>query len=219
MEDDQYYLKARLRMVEEQLEVRNIRSGQVLEAMRAVPRHLFVPPDFEGRAYADGPLPIGGGQTISQPYIVALMTQMLGLSGQEKVLEIGTGSGYQAAILGYLAREVHTVERNDDLAEQASFTLHHLGFRNVHVYVGDGSLGWPPAAPYDAQIVTAAAPVVPPPLLEQLADRGRLVLPVGEPGYQFLELWERHGEDYTHEAKVPVAFVPLRGQYGWPEEE
>lgn len=205
-------------MVREQLLHRDIYNPRVLEAMYNVPRHLFVPLEHRHMAYADGPLPIGGGQTISQPYIVALMTQMLDLSGEENVMEVGTGSGYQAAIIGRLAREVHTIERNEELAQGAAYTLRQLGLDNVYVHEGDGSLGWPPNAPYDGIIVTAAAPQVPPPLLDQLAGGGRLVIPVGNLGNQFLEHWERHGEDYTHEAVAPVAFVPLRGQYGWEED-
>jgi protein-L-isoaspartate(D-aspartate) O-methyltransferase len=218
MEDDTIYELARRRMVKEQLEGRDIRSERVLQAMRTVPRHLFVPPDYQHRAYADGPLPIGEGQTISQPYIVALMTQMLKLAGTEKVLEVGTGSGYQAAVLGALAREVHTVEYHQDLAEKAAHMLHQFGYKNVEVHIGDGSLGWPPDAPYDAILVTAAAPQVPPPLLSQMAEGGRLVIPVGGPGDQFLELWKRRSAGYTHDAMVPVAFVPLRGKFGWGDE-
>jgi protein-L-isoaspartate(D-aspartate) O-methyltransferase len=217
-EERPQYKRARERMLKQQLLNRDIRDAGVLDAVRIIPRHLFVPPEHQMRSYEDRPLPIGGGQTISQPYIVALMTQILALKGDEKVLEVGTGSGYQAAILGYLAREVHTVERNEELIHQSSFILGRLGFDNVHVHTGDGSLGWPPEAPYDAIIVTAAAPLAPPPLLEQLAQGGRMVIPVGGPGNQMLERWERSGPDYTHEALVPVAFVPLLGQYGWEED-
>jgi protein-L-isoaspartate(D-aspartate) O-methyltransferase len=218
MDNPYSYIKERRRMVEEQLAGRDIRDRRVLEAMYKIPRHLFIPREHSQGAYSDGPLPIGGGQTISQPYIVALMTQMLELKGEENVLEVGTGSGYQAAILGSLSREVHTVERDPDLGRQAAYVLEQLGYTNIHVHIGDGSLGWPPNAPYDAIIVTAAAPLAPQPLLEQLADGGRMVIPVGSPGNQFLEFWDRHDEDYTHEAVVPVAFVPLRGQYGWEDE-
>lgn len=209
--------RLRLAMVKDQLQRRDIRDAGVLEAMRKIPRHLFVPPEFELRSYDDGPLPLGSGQTISQPYIVALMTQMLGLTGGERVLEVGTGSGYQAAVLGFLAKEVITIEYSHDLARQAALVLNQLGFKNVHVQSGDGSLGWPPDAPYDAILVTAAAPIAPPPLLEQMADGGRMVIPVGGPGNQMLELWTRRGTDFAHEALVPVAFVPLLGQYGWEE--
>ena len=208
----------RRRMVREQLIDRDIRDARVLDAMAAVPRHLFTPPEYRNMAYDDGPLPIGERQTISQPYIVALMTEMLKLSGDENVLEVGTGSGYQAAVLAHLAQSVHTIERHEPLAQQAAATLSELGLRNVFIHIGDGSLGWPPDAPYDGIIVTAAAPHAPQPLLDQLADRGRLVVPVGGVGGQYLEVWQRDGVDFTHEALVPVAFVPLRGQYGWPED-
>ncbi len=218
MEPEEEYRRLRMRMVEEQLQERDIRDPRVLEAMARVPRHLFVPPEYHERAYGDGPLPIGEGQTISQPYIVAIMTQMLGLRGDEKVLEIGTGSGYQAAVLAFMAREVHTVERYPFLAERAAHILDALHLRNVFVHVGDGSSGWPEDAPYQAIIVTAAAPRVPQPLLDQLSDGSRLVLPVGGYGGQSLEIWERHGPNFTHEAVVPVAFVPLRGKYGWEED-
>lgn len=209
----------RRQMVEEQLEERDIYDRRVLDAMLAVPRHAFVPPEHRYLAYADGPLPIGEGQTISQPYIVALMTQLLHLKGGEKVLEIGTGSGYQAAVLAYLAQEVHTVERYEELAGRATRILSDLGITNVYIHIGDGSLGWPPNAPYQAILVTAAAPHPPPPLLDQLADGGRMVIPVGGLSGQYLECWERQGGDYTHEAITPVAFVPLRGQYGWEDEQ
>lgn len=212
------YENERRRMVREQLADRGIRDRRVLEAMATVPRHLFTPPEYRSMAYADGPLPIGERQTISQPYIVALMTELLRLRGDEKVLEVGTGSGYQAAVLGYLAHTVHTIERHEPLAEQAEQALRQLGIRNVVVHIGDGSLGWPSESPYDGIIVTAAAPHAPQPLLDQLGDGGRLVVPVGGMSGQYLEVWQRQGEDYTHEALVPVAFVPLRGQYGWTED-
>jgi protein-L-isoaspartate(D-aspartate) O-methyltransferase len=210
--------KERKYMVKEQLQQRDIYDRRVLTAMRSVPRHFFVPLEHQHLAYADGPLPIGGGQTISQPYIVALMSQMMDLKGDEKVLEVGTGSGYQAAILGSLTREVHTIERDPDLARQAARMLKDLGFDNIFVHVGDGSMGWPPAAPYNAILVTAAAPHAPLPLLEQLDEGGRMIIPVGSAGSQFLERWERRGPDFSHEAQVPVAFVPLRGKFGWEEE-
>ncbi len=211
------YQEARERMVREQLEARGIRDPRVLEAMRQIPRHLFVRPEDLQWAYADGPLPIGFGQTISQPYIVARMTELLELQGPEKVLEIGTGSGYQAAILGRLAREVHTVERIPQLAQQARERLEALGLHNVHVHVGDGTLGWPQAAPYDAILVTAAAPEVPEPLLHQLAPGGRLVAPVGERGMQYLERWIRQGPEFVRQRFEPVAFVPLIGRHGWQD--
>jgi protein-L-isoaspartate(D-aspartate) O-methyltransferase len=212
------YENDRRRMVKEQLMDRDIRDPRVLEAMAFVPRHLFTPAEYSSMAYADGPLPIGEKQTISQPYIVALMTELLRLEGDENVLEVGTGSGYQAAVLAHLARTVHTIERHEPLAEQAEQALRKLSISNVVIHIGDGSLGWPPASPYDGIIVTAAAPHAPQPLLDQLADGGRLVVPVGGYAGQYLEVWERAGGDFTHEALVPVAFVPLRGQYGWPED-
>lgn len=205
-------------MVRWQIERRGILTPRVLEAFRRIPRHLFVPRKDWPDAYEDRPLPIGLGQTISQPYIVALMTDLLRLQGTETVLEIGTGSGYQAAILSLLAGQVHTIERHELLAERARQVLESLGLRNVSVHTADGSLGWPEAAPYGGILVTAAAPAVPAPLLEQLAEGGRLVLPVGPSGYQVLQVWQREGEAWTHEEVIPVAFVPLRGQYGWKEE-
>lgn len=170
-------------------------------------------------AYADGPLPIGSGQTISQPYIVALMTQLLELKGNEKVLEIGTGSGYQAAILAYLASEVHTVERHADLARLAARILRDLDLKNVVVHVGDGSRGLFEFAPYDGILVTAGSPQVPPPLFDQLADGGRLVIPVGGRTGQYLERWRRSGTRVESEELTPVAFVPLRGEFGWQEKD
>lgn len=217
-ESQDAYASERERMVRQQLAVRGIRDPRVLEAMRQVPRHRFVPRDELAYAYADGPLPIGSGQTISQPYIVALMTQMLALQGGETVLEIGTGSGYQAAVLALLARQVYSVERHANLAENARKVLRDLGLSNVEVLTGDGSRGWAQYAPYQAILVTAAAPEVPQPLLDQLAEGGRLVLPVGGRGTQILERWERQGEVFHSEAGIPVAFVPLRGELGWQNE-
>jgi protein-L-isoaspartate(D-aspartate) O-methyltransferase len=202
-------------MVREQLIARGIRSLRVLEAMRLVPRHLFVPAEEIDLAYADGPLPIGHWQTISQPYIVALMTELLDLHPGDRVLEVGTGSGYQTAILSKLAGEVHTVELLPDLAEHARSRLSELHCSNVHVHTGDGSLGWPQAAPYDKVLVTACAPQVPQPLLDQLADPGRLVLPVGGRASQVLEIWSHRGMAFTHQSGIAVAFVPLRGEHGW----
>lgn len=218
--NDQWNFEAeRKRMVEKQLAARNIRNESVLEAMRQVPRHRFVPPEHQHMAYSDGPLPIGSGQTISQPYIVALMTQLLQVGSEDKVLEIGTGSGYQAAVLGHLAQTVHTVEIHADLAERAQDILIELELDNVHIHVGDGSLGWSEEAPYDAILVTAAAPQVGQTLLNQLADGGRLVLPVGGRGGQYLERWTKQGlDDFKQERLVPVAFVPLRGESGWEDE-
>jgi protein-L-isoaspartate(D-aspartate) O-methyltransferase len=218
MNEDPTYAKERERMVRDQLESRDIRDERVLEAMRSVPRHRFVPEQHRHLAYADGPLPIGNGQTISQPYIVALMTQLLELRGTETVLEIGTGSGYQAAILAHLAQEIHTIELHGSLAQHAQAILNSLGLSNVHVHIGDGSKGWPKNSPYDGIIVTAAAPRVPKPLLEQISEGGRLVIPVGSRGGQFLERWVRQDTDYRREQIAPVAFVPLYGQHGWEED-
>ncbi len=206
-------------MVRRQIEQRGVRDPRVLAAMRRVERHRFVPPEEQHHAYQDGPLPIGGGQTISQPYIVALMTSLLRLDGRQRVLEVGTGSGYQAAVLGELAADVHTVERLPELAQRAATLLAELGYTNIHVHPGDGSLGWPQAAPYDAIIVTAAAPRVSEALLEQLAPGGRLVIPVGGRGGQDLQLWLRTPAGLEMHSEIPVAFVPLRGQEGWPEGE
>lgn len=216
--EESLYLNERQRMVEEQLIVRDIRDRRVLKAMRDVPRHLFVLPEHRRHAYSDGPLPIGGGQTISQPYIVALMTQLLELSGEETVLEVGTGSGYQAAVLAHLASQVHTIERDPRLSERAAQVLTDLGLNNVQTHVGDGSLGLPEYAPFHAILVTAAAPDVPGALLDQLADGGRLVIPVGSRFGQYLEKWLRQVDNFTKDVLVPVAFVPLRGQYGWDED-
>ncbi len=219
MNEDDLFLSAREEMVKYQLRGRDIRSARVLETMRIVPRHNFVPPEYRNLAYTDGPLPIGNGQTISQPYIVALMTQLLELQGEEKILEIGTGSGYQAAILAHLARQVHTVERFADLARLAGRVLKDLDLTNVQVHVGDGSLGLPDQAPFQGILVTAAAPAVPQSLLDQLADGGRLVIPVGPHSNQYLECWRRQGNKYLYDAIIPVAFVPLIGQHGWQEDK
>jgi len=212
------YQVERQRMVDEQLARRDIRSGEILRVMGEIPRHRFVPPEETLLAYADQPLPIGFQQTISQPYIVALMTQLLNLSGGETVLEVGTGSGYQAAILARLAKTVYTIERVAILAQRARAILADLNLRNVHVVEGDGSLGLPEHAPYDAILVTAAAPRVPEALKAQLAEAGRLVLPVGDRGGQMLERWTRKGERIDRESIAPVAFVPLVGKGGWDEK-
>ena len=211
------YTSQRQRMVREQIMARGVHDPRVLEAMLQVPRHRFVPAEFADMAYSDGPLPIGQGQTISQPYIVALMSELLELQGEESVLEVGTGSGYQAAVLAHLARTVHTVERHAALAEQARQTLEELGLHNVTVHLGDGSLGLAEHAPYQAIMVTAAAPVVPKPLLEQLAESGRMVIPVGGHGSQMLERWRRQGSRFDQEDALAVAFVPLRGAHGWKD--
>lgn len=207
-------LKERNDMVARQLRARGIKDRRVLEAFASVPRHLFVPGRMCEFAYEDRPLPIGFKQTISQPFVAAYMTQLLELTGTERVLEVGTGSGYQAAILSQLAHEVHTVELISALSERAALKLAEVGAANVHTHVGDGSQGWIESAPYDAIMVTAAAPRAPKSLLEQLANHGRMVLPVKLNDGQRLELWRREGEAFSHEALVAVAFVPLLGKEG-----
>lgn len=214
MAEDEYGLLRR-RMVSDQIARRGLRDPRLLKVMESIPRHFFVLPEDLPWAYSDGPLPIGQGQTVSQPYIVALMTDLLHLAPSFRVLEVGTGSGYQAAVLGNMVKEVHSVEINPELAHRAKQLLDQLGYINVHIHQGDGSLGWPEFAPYDGIIVTAAGPQVPPPLLEQLAEGGRLVLPVGSRGYQVLEVHQRLEGRIVCEENIPVAFVPLRGEYGW----
>lgn len=201
-------------MVERQLRARGINDVRVLAAFESIPRHLFVPEESRKRAYEDCPHPIGFGQTISQPFIVAYMTQVLKLTGTERVLEVGTGSGYQAAILSRLAREVHTIELIPALAERSASTLADLEVPNVFVHIGDGFKGWTESALYDAIIVTAAALHVPRPLLDQLANRGRTILPVGASRFQELELWQRDGDTFSYKTLIPVAFVPMRGKEG-----
>jgi protein-L-isoaspartate(D-aspartate) O-methyltransferase len=213
---DDKYAPIRHKMVQTQIAGRGLSEPRLLAAFEYVPRHLFVPEKARHLAYADRPLPIGSGQTISQPYIVALMTSMLDLRGSERVLDVGTGSGYQTAILAHLAAEVHTIEFVPELAATAGKIFDELGLTNVRRHVGDGSLGWPLAAPYEGIVVTAAAPSTPKPLLEQLAQGGRLVLPVGERRVQALEVWERQGDDYVRRSVTTVAFVPLLGKHGWP---
>jgi protein-L-isoaspartate(D-aspartate) O-methyltransferase len=204
-------------MVREQIAGRGIRDERVLAALRRVPRHLFLPEEARKYAYLDGPLRIGQGQTISQPYIVALMTQLLAVKPADKVLDVGTGSGYQAAVLNELVAEVQSIERIPELAEQAAETLAALGYDKVHVHVGDGSRGHPPAAPYDGILVAAAAPKAPQALLDQLAEGGRLVIPVGSRAQQTLEIWERKTEKVSKANSISVVFVPLLGDEGWPE--
>jgi protein-L-isoaspartate(D-aspartate) O-methyltransferase len=203
--------RARESMVAAQIEERGVRDPRTLAAMRKVPRHLFVPPALEREAYADHPLPIGHAQTISQPYIVAFMTEALGLRGGEKVLEVGTGSGYQAAVLAEIAATVYTIEIVTPLADEARARLARLGYRNVQVRAGDGYQGWPEAAPFDAVMVTAAAPRVPEPLKQQLKDGGRLVIPVGE-DYQELIVMTRRGAEFPVQRLLPVRFVPMTGK-------
>ena len=205
---------ARRAMVDEQLAARDIRDPRVLAAMVKVPRHRFVSEELARYAYRDAPLPIGHGQTISQPYIVAFMTQALALDGHERVLEVGTGSGYQAAILGECAREVFTIEIVSELADRARRLLEDLGCANVHVRVGDGYAGWPDAGPFDAILVAAAPDHVPQPLVEQLAIGGRMVVPVGpaSKGSQELVLIEKTSQGILQSSLLPVQFVPMTGQ-------
>jgi protein-L-isoaspartate(D-aspartate) O-methyltransferase len=205
-------------MVSDQLYRRGIVDPHVLAAFGAVPREQFVPGELAPHAYDDAPLPIGDGQTISQPYVVAMTVQALQLKGHERVLEIGTGSGYAAAILGSLVREVETIERIEALACAAADRLVRLGFTHVHVHHGDGTLGWPPGAPYEAIAVAAGAPRPPQPLIEQLAVGGRLVLPHGAVDHQQLARITRHDVDRFDEENLgEVRFVPLVGAEGWPE--
>ena len=209
----------RAQMVKAQIARRGLTDPRLLAAFEQVPRHLFVPVEYWNAAYEDGPLPIGQEQTISQPYIVALMTDLLDLEGNECVLEVGTGSGYQAAILASMAREVHTIEYIPALSLRAGTVLEELGIENVHLHIGDGSLGWPKSAPYDAILVTAAAPKTPDHLLHQLKDGGKLVLPVGARGVQNLQVWEKSGNRFSNKDIMTVAFVPLRGVQGWDRKD
>ncbi|MFN2119170.1 MAG: protein-L-isoaspartate(D-aspartate) O-methyltransferase [Anaerolineales bacterium] len=207
----------RRRMVELQIQGRGLVDPRLLQAFVEVPRHIFVPSTSRNWAYDDCPLPIGFGQTISQPYIVALMTSLVELSGSDRVLEVGTGSGYQAAILGRLAGEVHTVELIPELAGRAQRLLARLGYDNVHVHQSDGSLGWEAAEPYSAILVAAAAPEVPEPLRRQLEDGGRMAIPIDRrDGYQTLVLLRCREGETTESSIASVAFVPLRGRYGRP---
>jgi protein-L-isoaspartate(D-aspartate) O-methyltransferase len=209
------YETQRKRMVERQLLPRGIHDPLVLKAMEKVPREAFVPEDLRESAYGDNPLPIGEGQTISQPYIVALMTEALELKGAEKVLEIGTGSGYQAAVLAEIAKEVYTMERVASLSEKAEQILGRLGYANIHFKVFNGTLGWPEHSPYDAIMVTAGAPEIPETLIEQLGEGGRLVIPVGDRLGQDLFKIRKKGGRTTTEDLGPVRFVNLVGEYGW----
>ncbi|HWI41660.1 MAG TPA: protein-L-isoaspartate(D-aspartate) O-methyltransferase [Verrucomicrobiae bacterium] len=212
------YTEQRRMMIEDQLQSRGIVQEGVLRAMQEVPRELFVPEHLRMYAYEDYPLPIGEGQTISQPYMVAMMTEALQLGSGDRVLEIGTGSGYAAAVASRVAAEVYTVERLADLAVDAQARFRELGYDNIHVLVGDGTLGWPDHAPYDAVSVTAGAPEVPSPLLEQLADGGRLVIPVGRFALiQELVRVRRTASGFEEEELGSVRFVPLVGAKGWDD--
>ena len=204
-------------MADSQLIPRGISDRRVIEAMRRVPRHLFITESLRDRAYDDMALPAGEGQTISQPYMVAVMTELLALSGSEKVLEIGTGSGYQAAILAELSWEVYSVERISSLSEKAGETLKSLGYVNVHLRVGDGTLGWPEAAPFDRILITAGAPEIPGPLIEQLAEGGIILAPVGDRFSQQLIRTTKQKGQLKSEYHTPCVFVPLVGKYGWKE--
>ncbi len=198
----------RAEMVAAQIESRGIKDTRVLSAMRRVPRHLFVPEELRSHAYDDEPLPIGEGQTISQPYIVAYMTEALGLKGNERVLEIGTGSGYQTAVLAELVPEVYTVELLGGLSSRAQSVLERLGYSRLHFRVGDGTFGWAEFSPYDAIMVAAAAVSVPRHLQDQLGESGRLIIPVGS-GFQELVLIRRAGQGFSRTKLLPVRFVPL----------
>lgn len=205
-------------MVDEQLRRRGIRSPRLLEVLEQVPRHLFVPEDLAAHAYEDRALAIGSGQTISQPYMVAAMTEALELTGSERVLEVGAGSGYQAAVLAALASEVVTIERNESLANAARERLAGLGYQNVRIKIADGTLGCSEEAPFHAALVAAAAPSIPPPLVEQLAENGRLVLPVGDAEKQMLlRIRKSAGGEVVQETLFACQFVPLRGRYGWAD--
>jgi protein-L-isoaspartate(D-aspartate) O-methyltransferase len=202
-------------MVENQLIPRGIRNSRVLDAMRRVPRHLFMDESMWNKGYDDMALPIGEGQTISQPYMVAIMSELLDLKGDEAVLEIGTGSGYQAAILAELSRDVYTVERIQALSEKAGEVLETLGYKNVHRKVGDGTLGWPEAAPFDRIVITAGAPQIPGPIVEQLAEGGMILAPIGDRFSQQLLKTTKRKEKLSQEYHTPCVFVPLVGKYGW----
>lgn len=208
-------LLARRRMIFDDIYRRGIRDERVLQAMEDVPRERFLPPELQDAAFEDRALPIGAGQTISQPYIVAYMTEQLDVTPQSRVLEIGTGSGYQTAILARLAREVYTLERIDRLSESASRRLEALGVANVRFRCGDGTLGWPDAAPFDRILVTAAGPKVPPALLNQLDDGGILIAPIGDEPDQRLVKVHRHGPSLIETPLIAVRFVRLIGESGW----
>lgn len=208
----------RHRMVEEQIRRRNVTDPATLKSMEEVPRHLFVPPELHSVAYEDGPLPIGEEQTISQPYIVALMTQAAELTPQCSVLDIGTGSGYAAAVLSRIVKEVYTVERIASLSEKAVKVFQDLGYTNIHATVGDGTLGWPEKAPFNAIIVTAGAPVIPESLLHQLKADGRIIIPIGDTfGQQLLRYRKKSDGTFSQELLEYVRFVPLIGKEGWKE--
>ena len=216
--DSTEFDKNRLRMVDRQIVARGVTDEAVLKAMRAVPRERFVPDDQRNRAYDDGPLSIGLGQTISQPYVVALMTELMEVDSGDVVLEVGTGSGYQAAILAEIVDTVYSIEIICELQQRADSTLKSLGYCNVHTRCGDGYFGWPEAEPFDAIIVTAAPDEVPQPLLDQLKEGGRLIIPVGE-GVQFLEVYTRKKHKFERRRGIPVRFVPMTGKAEEDEDD
>jgi len=205
-------------MVQEQIASRGIKDSRVLAAMEKVPRHLFVPEEMRDRAYEDSPLPIGDGQTISQPYMVAWMTDLLHLKESDRVLEVGTGSGYQAAIICELAAHVYSIEKNPELAARAEGMLRSHGYINISFRVGDGTKGWPEEAPFDAVMVTAGAPSVPQPLLDQLDEGGRLAIPVGSKTMQMLTLITRKDGKLQAKQEGSCVFVPLIGRFGWQKK-
>lgn len=205
-------------MVNEQIIARGVKDERVIDAMMRVPRHLFVDKTYYHQAYNDYPLPIGNGQTISQPYMVAVMTELLELKGNESVLEIGTGSGYQTAILALLCNRVFTIERISELSFRARKILNELGFNNINFLVGDGSVGWPDYAPYDGIIVTAGAPETPRALIDQLADKGKLVIPIGGEYFQTLNVIKKHKGVITRKELFECTFVPLVGKEGWEDK-
>lgn len=217
--DEGQYAELRRNMVERQIKTRGIDDPEVIRSMLTVPRHYFVPDSIKPIAYEDSPLLIGGGQTISQPYIVALMSQAAKCDSSSKVLDIGTGSGYAAAVFSLIAKEVYTIERIQNLSEQAQKCFKELGYLNIHAIIGDGSLGWAENAPFDAIVVTAGAPVVPQALLDQLVVGGRLIIPVGDSGYQRLYRYIKREDGTFDEEKIEyVRFVPLIGEQGWKYE-
>ena len=218
MNDTLAFESERRAMIEEQLRRRGIADKRVLEAMFQVPRHEFVPHAYVNSAYEDRPLPIGESETISQPYIVAVMTQAAHIEPGDKALEVGAGTGYQAAILAYLGAKVYSVERNINLAEATRERLARLGCEGIEVIWGDGSGGYAPAAPYQVILVTAAAPDLPQALLQQLAEGGRMVVPIGDLRHQDLFVFLKQGNEITKRVLDPCQFVPLIGKYGWPEK-
>jgi protein-L-isoaspartate(D-aspartate) O-methyltransferase len=217
MHCDDPFAITRNQMVQDQILSRGISDVRILDAFRKIPRHLFVPEEFLNQAYADRPLPIGYGQTISQPYIVALMSHFLDLHGDEKVLEIGTGSGYQTAILAFLASVVYSVEIIKELSENAAASMDALRIENVHLSVGDGSIGLQSQAPYDRIIITAAVPMLSMEIQDQLAVGGKIIAPVGDRSRQTLELWVKDEGRFVKNKILPVVFVPLRGEQGWQD--